>query len=610
MPDVTWPAKSPTKSQKSGRFRATINPDLNPRRSSRRIPQPELPRHPSPSKAVISTALRRKTEKHDASGFATAVHHDGAPKSSACENGVQRNATKKRKVGAGVDDKKMNAMKSWGTSDVLEQNINQGNGTQGIDFHSYSEPLKTGVAEPHGKKRKKRRSIGQVQRKRPRTQSIKDQLDNGELERSKALTLSAENMVEHSVNAVEGSVQPLGRSAVIKSQSDPRNSVAGGSVKTDLKRVVSDIKAQPKTRKKKRKSIGQIQAPRNKPSIEIKPEEAVQTTVSVGTKSSQSSQNANGQAAVKISRGRGRPKKLAPPVQEETDGDEIIQPKRRIVEGTGTELYESKGQLEKPLPAIGEASQEEIIGTIRQEETKEEAPPRTRKRGRPPKRALSDVTSSTNVKNLRQAQMRKPKASVFTRRTDATMSRKPLKSSALITACRPLSTVALDHDDSELDILAKSPTTSKSYCVNAVDTSEQACHEVDKRNNFLNSEMQEQAGNLENGDIGCTTNIIDRHGEEPANQLFEMVSIPRFRLYKCVVLLTTLFAYVQNGRLNSSATMREAKKEEKVLRAESQNPTQEREVISQHTMGLNESRKRGQVRTEPPFIHDQDHPQN
>lgn len=522
------PAHSPTKLQRSGRFRPTLNPNLIPRRSSRRTPQPELLRHPSPSKTVISTASN-KTGKHNTSGPATAVHQDGAPKSSVCENGVQGNVVRKRNVGAGVNDKKKNAVKSGGTLDTFEQNIDQENEAQRIDFHSNSENLQTGVAEPHGKKRKKRRSIGQIQRKKPRTQNVEDQLDNEESEQTKALTLtrrSAENSVEHSTNTVEGFLQPLGRSAVIGSLSEPQNSVPGGRAEQDLKRVVPKVKAQPKTRRKKRKSIGQIQAPRKRLSTEIKHERAVRTTESIRTKSSKSNQNTIGQAALKISRGRGRPKKLAPQIQEETIVDEIIQPKSKSPEGIGIELQESKDQFEKSLPPVGEARQEEVTGTITQNETKEQPAPLAKKRGRPPKRVLSDVINSSNVENLKQLQKRKAKTSTFNRRIEATMSRKPPKNPALITTYRSLLSVAPDYDDSEFDTLGI--TACKKNIANAADAPGQACHEVGKRKKSLDPETQEQTGELDRGDNGCTTSMINRHGEGPANHLSEMVSIPRF----------------------------------------------------------------------------------
>jgi len=361
---------APLKPQMSGRSRETPQPELIPQRSSRRTPaQEQLKRRPSTRKDPITTTAKKRgrPSKKD-------VLEEGdmnvVPKSYPTQSDGEGTVTKKRKIGGDLIDEAQDLPKSREPSKGRPKaTINPHDSLAQTDDSLITDA----PAEIPQKKRKKRKSIGQNSTKkrpglaptrgrqdpiRPHVDVAASAVDLEPVMQEEMITSPGKQLVRELDSQTEvpdstgTEVQQAPEAEEIGSPAEQAHSleepVDAGTGEED---PVSETEEQPikSKKRKKRKSIGQVQKPRKKStgSTPIQAKDSSRTRTSISKV----------KAATTPSQAKSKRKRPLPESETaEHDG---------IEDDQGTDLIDptavpvrKKGGPKQPLSALNDENQD------------------------------------------------------------------------------------------------------------------------------------------------------------------------------------------------------------------------------------------------------------
>lgn len=532
LPGVSGASRSPLKPRKSGRPRKNPQPDNLTGRSSRRTSQPPQQQSKTSSRRTPAKGRRKKVEKALTSDLATIEDHFNVPNSFPTQSDNEGIVTKKRKP---------NIQESLGTSSDLNNStgINRVEASQNRAVEVQIENVQSNSAlapieEIRGKKRRKRKSIGQVSRKKPK---IEPHPKNHEVQMPSPIEslepINAEPEVSRlplDINIVE---EPQKLAVISLSQTNGPNkdlteSLAGKKDEQDLTSNPSKPQAQVKPTKKKRKSIGQAQRPRRKDTEAVEPKTLTQTSrlKKVDVESSVQPVKPNNSAITADAtetRSRGRPKKIQLADNTESDQDNRVYGAKDGHGETRAQLPQRRGRPRKQLVAIREESQagEKDIEALEEHGTEDQLP--KKRRGRP-KRDEQVNKLLPSEKNLPiEKRKRVHKAST---KTKPSTTRQPPKNTIPITVYRLSSAQVLDENEANTNSLANSPPFLKNNGVSAVDILSQVCREIiSKSGDSVRHVIEHETSKPEKAESERRREVIEMYGEELDNRLFQLVSV-------------------------------------------------------------------------------------
>lgn len=389
------------------------------------------------------------------------------------------------------------------------------------------------IEEIRGKKRRKRKSIGQVSRKKPK---IEPHPKNHEVQMPSLIEslepINAEPEVSRlplDINIVE---EPQNLAVVSPSQTNGPNkglteSLAVKKDEQDLTSNPSKPQAQVKPTKKKRKSIGQAQRPRRKDAEAVEPKTLTQTSrlKKVDVESSVRPMKPNNSAITADAtetRSRGRPKKIQFANNTESDQDNRIYDAKDGQGVISAQLPQRRGRPRKQLVAIREEIQagEKDIETFEEHGTTEQLPKKGRGR---PKRDEQVNKLLLLEKNLPSEKIKRVlKAST---KIKPSTTRQPPKNTIPITVYRLSSAQVPDENEANTDSLANPPPL-KNNGVNAVDVLSQVCREIiSKSSDSVRHVIEHETSKPQKAESERKRGIIEMYGEELDNRLFQLVSI-------------------------------------------------------------------------------------
>ncbi len=547
----------PLKPKRSGRSRKTPQPDLLPQRSSRRTPAPEqLKPRPSSRKTPITTTGKergRPSKKDALEGGDVNVVPNSYPTQSDGEGTV----TKKRKTGGDAIEKSQDPPKSTKPSRGRPKAIP--NPTNAL-AQPEGSPLERAPTEAPQKRKKKRKSIGQNStRKRIKLASAGRQQDpiQGHVE----VTASAEDLQPLAQGEIVTSpgkqlVRELDSQTEVPESTGPDiqqpTEVAGletgaqhapsfeepvGSVVEEENSIaaVEEQPTRPKKRKK-RKSIGQVQKPRKKSTgaSTIQVQDSFDTQMSIS----------KAKAATMPAQAKGRRRKpLSEPKRVEQDN---VEENRSTDPIESTDLPTRKkgrpGAPRKPLPTVDE-------------EPRDEPQTQSQKPGRPRKPTMPTAPPPTTAP--KPTQISKPKHHPPSK----TRTKPPPKNSIPITVYR------LSHPLPPSSTSLNIPQPPPLKTPNAVDIISQFCRELLSK---PDSTTSSSPTSLERKRKQRTTDI---YSEELGTRLFDLT--------QTLDTNTTL-----------ATRVRLATREEKILRAELAALQSERAAIALRKQELDEAREK------------------
>lgn len=381
----------------------------------------------------------------------------------------------------------------------------------------------TATAKAPVKKRKKRKSIGQNSRKKPKLpkegkgQESRDrpmdeaqEPDNHQLE---LLPSPQDGEINKIPSTLDGEV-------AIESEGPPQDLAPNSDPQNEAQSTILGPKspAERKPKRKKRKSIGQ-QRPRRKATEEKKVKEAVQSAQSDVTRSR--SKDQNGGLTTTKPRVRGRPKKTSASTIKHIHGRAVQEIDSGSV-GPKNKLSRGRGRPKK-LSNLDAGNQDEgnEISSTEDPETTEIIP--KRKNGRRNLQFPSEISKPSATVESGKAQRRKA-APDATKQKTSTTSRKAPKNSMPITVYRISSTHTVDHDD-DANAPVDPSTFFKRNGVNAVDVLSQFCRElVLKSSDSIKRAARKEPNNPEKAGLERTRKTIEMYGNELDDQLCELVS--------------------------------------------------------------------------------------
>ena len=390
------------------------------------------------------------------------------------------------------------------------------------------------IEEIRGKKRRKRKSIGQVSRKKPKTEPHpKKQEAQMPLSIESLEPINAEPKVSRlplDINIVE---EPQNLAVISLSQTngpnkDPTESLAGKKDEQDFTSNPSKPQTQVKPTKKKRKSIGQAQRPRRKETEAVEPEISTQTSrlKKVDVESSVQSMKPIDSAITADAtetRSRGRPKKIRLADNSERDQDNRIYDARDVHGETRAQLPQRRGRPRKQLVAIPEESQagEKDIETFEEDGTKDQLPKKRRGRPKRDEQVNKLLPLETNLPSEKTKRVLKTST-----KSKPSTTRQPPKNTIPITVYRPSSAQIPDENEANTDFLANPPPFLKNNGVNAVDILSQVCREIiQKSSDSVSHVIEHETSKPQKAESERRREIIEMYGEELDNRLFQLVSV-------------------------------------------------------------------------------------
>lgn len=533
---------------------------LSPQRSgrSRRTPQTRKVLGPRFSTRKPATARKKGAGKPSSSEVPISEGQDSAQGILPSQSNREGKATKKRKTGAKMTEA---AIDSNGRGLVMDRPITileeQGDLPQTKETTSHP-PL-----QAHGRKRKKRKSIGQNSRKKPRLQNVDRDPESSVQPPEVAprpLTLQQEASADAQNREVKEQSQSSAEILAIEPESLPPDSAQdlGGEDVQNLTLTSSKPSAESRTKRKKRKSIGQ-QRPRRKVVGSATAGDSVPSARSDAPEATP--QDQDGSSTAKKSRGRGQPKKILSTLVVGDVHDEALHDTNITDVTRNTRSAGGRGRPKKILSSADVDVQEEVLKDMNNSNATRNA--RTaRGRGRPRKGIPVDAATQEDdeddgnggpkpVEKLPTKKRGRPKLNVpneasealttvkqrRVRKKDAgdpdatdgkipSASRKPPKNSMPITVYRMSTNDAPDSEHDHPDTLTNSSTLLKNDNVNAVDVLAQVCRElVSKNTDSLGEAAKNEHNKTKKATLERKRKNIETYGEELDNRLFQLKQI-------------------------------------------------------------------------------------
>lgn len=460
-------------------------------------------------------------------------------------------ATKKRKIGVKRNEEMMSVVVDEGPVKTHEEQD---------DLPKANETTsQSAILQAHGKKRKKRKSIGQNSRKKPRLQTV-DKDPNGSIQPAQEASRPVNHQQDALVDSQNGEIKAQSQSSAeilaIEPENLPQDSAQdqGAEEAQNLTVTSSKSAAERKPRRKKRKCIGQ-QRPRRK----VNEGATVRDSVPSARPdvADAASKDQDGSSTVKKS--RGRPKKFPATLDVSNIQDEVLQGTNstdvrgdtRSARGRGrskkisssanvdvqnevlTDINNSnvtpnprsargRGRPRKAMPVDAVIRGDDEDGDNERPRPVEKAP--TRKRGRPKLNVPTEASESATAVKQQRVRKKNAKDPEAIDGKIPRVSRKLPKNSMPITVSHMSTNDALGSDNEHPDSQTNSSAFPKNDSVNAVDVLAQICREmVSKSNASLGEAAKSERNKSKKAALERKRKNIETHGEELENRLFQLV---------------------------------------------------------------------------------------
>lgn len=469
-------------------------------------------------------------------------------------------ATKKRNIGV-KKTKEVTDSNSHGLAvDERPVTIHEEPGGLSQANETTSQPE---VLHAHGKKRKKRKSIGQNSRKKPRLQKVDREPEGSTQPPAEALrpaNYQHEDRADLQGGEIKEQSQSTAEMLAIEQESLPRGSARdlGAGEVQNLTVDLSKSAAERKPRRKKRKCIGQ-QRPRRKVTAVGTAGDTVPSTRFDAARAAPEYQDGSS-TAVKKSRGRGRPsKKILSTIDVDDVQEEVTQHANGTDVTRNTRSARGSSRSKKTLSS-DDVRDEVLVDTNNSNSTRNARS--TRGRGRPRKEIAVDAAvqggndkgddndGPNPVEKVSTRNRGRPKRNVpsepseisntvkrkrvlekDTRDPDAVdkkipiASRKPPKNSMPITVYRMSTNDALDSENDRSESLINPSAFPTNNGVNAVDVLAQICRElVSKSTDSFGEAAKNERNKSKKATLERKRKTIETYGEELDNRLFQLVS--------------------------------------------------------------------------------------
>ena len=483
---VPGAANAPLRPQKSGRSRRTPQPELPQQRSTRRTPKVTQPLPARSSKRTPLTANGKRLGRLPKGDLSKTQEEELPSSSRQTQSSADGSIAKKRKLAQlSQETNETTTMQSAGFTKPQQGLAIEGGGVN-----------QEGSNEVRAKKRKKRKSIGQVSRKR-----IKSGLPDVLEEQSPPSQQSAAGIASEELQI--------------------RPDLIDNNTKVDDLPIASTSQQNvKKPRKKKRKSIGKIPKSRKKPAstnvveektgtdspsgIVLVEEAAAEEEEGEQDEGEQAEEEPTPKTMAPPSRSRGRPRKLLPTVDEETQDEDLD-----LGESVKPVVPARKMQRKK-------ATNHDVVEQLPTEPSSEVP--------------IVVLEAVTKPKHRRQKQLRAP--SPASSQPKAKKPRQPRKDSIPITVHRLSQSHLLQPDrsnsdpESDTDILSLASSFPQKNSVNAVDVLSQVCSElIAKTISTLQQETQDQPSAARKAEWKRKRKAVEMFGEELNARLFQLVCL-------------------------------------------------------------------------------------
>ena len=509
---------------------------LPPRRSSRRTPQPAQLKPQSSSRLTSTIAKRKKAGKIPKSDLAIIQDYGTVLHSLPTQVDEEGVTTKKRKsnslenLAINTDSSNFEILNvSEARQNRLDEEQNKG---------SQPNNTKNPVGEIRERKRRKRKSIGQMSRKKPRAerhlnpQNIDMPAGVGQLESMNVDSEpSAPPLGTNVMEEQQTSEMPLLISKSQKLDQDPAQP-SGKTDGRDLALIPPKPQAHTKPKRKKRKPIGQTQRHKKKVIQPMKPETLTQTSdlIDDGLESDVLHVNPgdlNVATTIINPRRRGRPKKTQLTKSPGNSEDNTLENIKTNNGQRNAKQLQRRGRPRNPLTVIREESQAKENHELATEDFEMQAQLQNRGRGRGRGRLNSHeqfiASPSSETNTTAQKEKRKSRATIKVKHSDA---HQPSKSTLPITVYRLSSAYADDRIDANADPVSYSRSSFKDHGVNAVDALSQICREIiSKVINSIDHAAKHESSKPQKVEVERKREVIKMYGEELDNRLFQLVSI-------------------------------------------------------------------------------------
>lgn len=496
--------------------------ELPPRRSTRRtlLPSQLHPQGSSARTPILSSS--KKTGKVSKPGLVAGGSHVITQHPPPIQTDLEEFATKKRKINgrdfAETDDE----LNIPGVVGIAKAGRNQDSKAQNKSSQtqiSKSSPSEVIAGLAKGKKRKKRKPIGQILRKKPKIGS-NSKYQNIEIPTS-AKSLGSKN-VEPRVSSLllDTHLAEDPQNLAVSSTSGSRGIIKDQAQSFNVRQDEKDLnlispKQQIEIKGKKRKpnSIGQA----SKKALEAtKLVQSSKANILKLKPNEPSDKHGSPTIASKASSTqiRGRPKKV-----QVGDKPKISQNNNAYRVGSNNDDTKSKqpkrrGRPKKQSVVISEAIQAEEDNTTASE-IRETRIHQTINRGRPRRDEQSDELCQSDSNKSDENENRK-----------SHVRNKVPKKTIPITVYRLSSAQASNENEAEIDPLNDKLPVFKNRGVNAIDVLSQMCREIIlKSSDSVSREMNHQLSNSQKVELEHKRGIIEMYGEELNNRLFQLVRI-------------------------------------------------------------------------------------
>lgn len=509
--------------------------------------------------------------KPSSSGVPISEDQEGVQGTLPFQSHPEGKATKKRRIGAKRNDE---VIDSNGLAIVMDEKPLKSHEEQG-DLQLNETASQPAILQAQGNKRKKRKSIGQISRKKPRLQNV-DKDPQGSIQppevppanettppsaslqaqgknrkrrksieqnpRKKPILQNVDKDPEASIQPPDEASRPVNhqQQAVIDSQTEetkaqsqsaaailaiepasvPRDSAHDLDVEEVQNSNVTSSKspAERRPRRKKRKCIGQ-QKPRRKVTKVATARDSAPSARSDAPKAAREDRDETSTA--KKSRGRGQPKKIQSTLDVDVQNEVLtgmkhsnVTPNPRPARGRG------RPRKVMPVDAVIQGGNDEDNEGPR---PVEKAP--TRKRGRAKLNVPSEGSEGSTTVKRQRIEKKDAKDPDGVDGKISRASRKPPKNSMPITVNRISTNDALDSENDHSNSLKDLSAFPKDNSVNTIDVLSQICREmVSKSNDCLGEAVRNERNKSKKTRLERKRKNIEKYGEEFENRLIQLVS--------------------------------------------------------------------------------------
>lgn len=335
--------------------------------------------------------MRKKgAAKPSSSDVPVTEDQEGVQGTLSTQNNREGKATKKRKIGVKRNEEM--------TSLVPDERPVKTHEEQDDLLKADETTSQSAILQAHGKKRKKRKSIGQNLRKKPRLQNV-DKDPKGSIQPPQEVPRPVNHQQEALVDSQSGEIKAQSQSSAeilaIEPEGLPRDSAQNLDAEEaqndaeeaqNLTVTSSKSAAERKPRRKKRKCIGQ-QRPRRKVTGGATARDSVPSARPDAAEAA--SKDQDGSSTVKKSRSKAQPKKLPSALDVGNIQDEVPQDINSTGVRRDTHSARGRGRSKKTSSSANDDVQDEVLTDINNSNVTPN-PRSARGRGRP-KNILSSV---------------------------------------------------------------------------------------------------------------------------------------------------------------------------------------------------------------------------